>query len=41
MLPLLIGMMKAKEYILLGDRITAAVAEKLNLVTRVVSDDLS
>jgi enoyl-CoA hydratase len=39
MLPLLIGMMKAKEYILLGDRITAAVAEKLNLVTKVVSDD--
>lgn len=40
MLPLLIGMMKTKEYVLLGDRITAAIAEKLNLVTRVVADDL-
>ena len=39
MLPLLIGMMKAKEYVLLGDRITAPIAEKLNLVTKVVSDD--
>ena len=39
MLPLLIGLMKAKEYVLLGDRITAADAEKLNLVTKVVSDD--
>jgi enoyl-CoA hydratase len=38
MLPLLIGMMKAKEYVLLGDRITAPIAEKLNLVTRVVED---
>jgi enoyl-CoA hydratase len=40
MLPLLIGLMKAKEYVLLGDRITAAVAEKLNLVTKVVDDAL-
>ena len=39
MLPLLIGMMKAKEYVLLGDKITAPIAEKLNLVTKVVSDD--
>jgi enoyl-CoA hydratase len=39
MLPLLIGMMKAKEYVLLGDRITASIAKELNLVTRVVSDD--
>jgi len=39
MLPLLIGMMKAKEYVLLGDRITAPIAEKLNLVTRIASDD--
>lgn len=39
MLPLLIGMMKAKEYVLLGDRITATVAEKLNLVSRVVADE--
>jgi enoyl-CoA hydratase len=39
MLPLLIGMMKAKEYVLLGERITAPIAEKLNLVTKVVSDD--
>lgn len=39
MLPLLVGMMKAKEYVLLGERITAAVADKLNLVTRVVSDE--
>jgi enoyl-CoA hydratase len=39
MLPLLIGMMKAKEYVLLGDKITAPIAEKLNLVTRVVEDD--
>jgi enoyl-CoA hydratase len=40
MLPLLIGMMKAKEYVLLGERITAAVADKLNLVTRVVGDEM-
>lgn len=39
MLPLMIGMMKAKEYVLLGERITAASAEALNLVTRVVPDD--
>jgi enoyl-CoA hydratase len=39
MLPLLIGLMKAKEYVLLGDRITASVAEKLNLVTKVAGDD--
>jgi enoyl-CoA hydratase len=39
MLPLLIGLMKAKEYVLLGDRMTAADAEKLNLVTKVASDD--
>src|SRR6201986_4208291 len=40
MLPLLIGMMKTKEYVLLGDRITAQIADKLNLVTRVVEDRL-
>jgi enoyl-CoA hydratase len=39
MLPLLIGMMKAKEYVLLGERITAPIAEKLNLVTKVVGDE--
>ncbi|BBZ14886.1 enoyl-CoA hydratase/isomerase family protein [Mycobacterium branderi] len=39
MLPLLVGMMKAKEYVLLGDKITASVAKELNLVTRVVADD--
>jgi enoyl-CoA hydratase len=39
MLPLLIGLMKAKEYVLLGDRITPAVADKLNLVTKVATDD--
>jgi enoyl-CoA hydratase len=39
MLPLLIGLMKAKEYVLLGDRITATDAEKLNLVTKVAADD--
>jgi enoyl-CoA hydratase len=39
MLPLLIGLMKAKEYVLLGDRITPAIADKLNLVTKVVTDD--
>lgn len=40
MLPLLMGMMKTKEYVLLGDRITAQIADKLNLVTRVVEDHL-
>ena len=39
MLPLLIGMMKAKEFVLLGDRITPAIADKLNLVTKVATDD--
>jgi enoyl-CoA hydratase len=39
MLPLLVGMMKAKEYVLLGDKITAPIAKELNLVTRVVADD--
>src|SRR5262249_43208292 len=39
MLPLLIGMMKAKEYVLLGDKITPSIAKELNLVTRVVADD--
>src|SRR5271168_700253 len=39
MLPLLIGMMKAKEYVLLGDKITADIAKQLNLVTRVAGDD--
>ncbi|EUA26531.1 enoyl-CoA hydratase/isomerase family protein [Mycobacterium intracellulare] len=39
MLPLLIGLMKAKEYVLLGDRITPAIADKLNLVTKVATDD--
>lgn len=38
MLPLLVGMMKAKEYVLLGDKITASIAKELNLVTRVVAD---
>ncbi|MGO9103668.1 MAG: enoyl-CoA hydratase-related protein [Mycobacterium sp.] len=39
MLPLLIGLMKAKEYVMLGERITAPIAEKLNLVTKVVDDE--
>lgn len=39
MLPLLIGLMKAKEYVLLGDRLTAADAEKLNLATKIAADD--
>ena len=39
MLPLLIGLMKAKEYVMLGDRITPEEAEKLNLVTKVAADD--
>lgn len=39
MLPLLIGLMKAKQYVLLGDRITPEEAEKLNLVTKVAEDD--
>lgn len=39
MLPLLIGLMKAKEYVLLGDKITPSIAKELNLVTRVVPDD--
>ncbi|WP_068183363.1 enoyl-CoA hydratase-related protein [Mycobacterium sp. UM_CSW] len=39
MLPLLVGMMKAKEYVLFGDKITASIAKDLNLVTRVVPDD--
>ena len=39
MLPLLIGMMKAKEFVLLGDRITPAIADKLNLLTKVATDD--
>jgi enoyl-CoA hydratase len=39
MLPLLIGLMKAKEYVMLGERITASVAERLNLVTKVVGDE--
>ncbi len=38
MLPLLVGMMKAKEYVLLGDKITAPAAKALNLATRVVAD---
>lgn len=38
MLPVLIGLTKAKEYVMLGDKITAADAEKLNLVTRVCGD---
>jgi enoyl-CoA hydratase len=40
MLPLLIGLMKAKEYVMLGERITAPIAEKLNLVTKVVGDEV-
>lgn len=39
MLPLLIGLMKAKEYVLLGDKITPPIAKELNLVTKVVPDD--
>ncbi|TAM65124.1 enoyl-CoA hydratase-related protein [Mycobacterium sp.] len=39
MLPLLVGMIKAKEYVLLGDKITASIAKELNLVTKVVADD--
>ncbi|EKF21156.1 enoyl-CoA hydratase [Mycolicibacterium hassiacum DSM 44199] len=39
MLPLLIGLMKAKEYVLLGDRITPEIADKLNLVTRIAPDN--
>jgi enoyl-CoA hydratase len=39
MLPLLIGMTKAKEYVLLGEKITAPIAKQLNLVSRVVADD--
>jgi enoyl-CoA hydratase len=39
MLPLLVGMMKAKEYVLLGDKITAPIAQQLNLVTRVVPEE--
>lgn len=39
MLPLLVGLMKAKEFVMLGDRITAPIAEKLNLVTKVAADD--
>src|SRR5690606_33175576 len=39
MLPLLIGLMKAKEYVMLGDRITPEEAENLNLVTKVAEDD--
>src|ERR1700739_2407113 len=39
MLPLLIGLMKAKEYVLLGDRITPAIADQLDLVTKVAADD--
>ena len=39
MLPLLIGLMKAKEYVMLGERITASAAEKLNLVTKVAGDE--
>ena len=38
MLPMLIGMMKAKQYVLLGDRMTAADADKLNLVTKIAAD---
>lgn len=38
MLPLLIGLMKAKEYVLLGDKITPSIAKELNLVTKVVPD---
>jgi len=39
MLPLLIGLMKGKEYVMLGEKLTAADAEKLNLVTKVVGDE--
>jgi len=39
MMPLLVGMMKAKEYILLGERITGAVAKELHLANRLVADD--
>lgn len=39
MLPLLVGMMKAKEFVLLGDRITADAAKELGLAYQVVDDD--
>lgn len=38
MLPLLIGMMKAKEFVLLGDKIKADEAKQLGLANRVVPD---
>jgi enoyl-CoA hydratase len=39
MLPLLVGMMKAKEFVLLGDRITADAANEYGLAYQVVEDD--
>jgi enoyl-CoA hydratase len=39
MLPLLIGLTKAKQYVMLGDRITAKDAEQLGLAIEVVADD--
>lgn len=39
MLPLLVGMMKAKEFVMLGDKITADAAKELGLTYQVVPDD--
>ncbi|QLL09099.1 enoyl-CoA hydratase/isomerase family protein [Mycobacterium vicinigordonae] len=39
MMPLLVGMIKAKEFVLLGEQITAQIAKDVGLATRVVSDD--
>jgi enoyl-CoA hydratase len=37
--PLLVGMAKAKEYLLTGDSLSAAEAERIGLVNRVIGDD--
>jgi enoyl-CoA hydratase len=37
--PLIMGMLRAKEYLLTGDRIPAALAVEVGLANRVVSDD--
>ncbi len=37
--PLLMGMLRAKEYLLTGDRIPAALAVEFGLANRVVADD--
>ena len=38
-MPYILGMKKTKELLLTGDRITAAEAERIGLITRVVPDD--